>query len=110
MAPGGGPIYIESLLEKEKEEREAAARVRSFPHGAQIVIPLSFHSQSSYRRRNVRRSPLQSEPKKYKERRERKRKIGKTGNSSSARQKSYEGEREKASTQQATVQDVDPFL
>jgi hypothetical protein len=49
---------------------------------------------------------LQSEPKKYKERRERKRRIGKTGNNSSARQKSYEGGREKASTQQVTVQDT----
>ena len=110
MAPGAEPLSIESLLQKQKEEREAAARVSSFPHGVPIVISLPFHSPSSYRRRNVRRSPLLSEPKKYKERRERKRKIGKTGNNSSARQKLYEDEREKASTQQVTVQDVDLFL
>src|SRR5258708_4691065 len=38
MAPGAEPLSIESLLQKQKEEREAAARVRSFPHGAPIVI------------------------------------------------------------------------
>jgi hypothetical protein len=27
MAPGGEPLSIESLLQKQKEEREAAARV-----------------------------------------------------------------------------------
>ena len=54
--------------------------------------------------------PLQREHKKYKTRRERKKRIGRTGNSSSARQKSFEGGREKASTRQVVVQDVDPFL
>lgn len=54
--------------------------------------------------------PLQREHKKYKTRRERKKRIGRTGNSSSARQKSSEGGREKASTRQVVVQDVDPFL
>ncbi len=110
MAPGAEPLSIESLLQKQKEEREAAARVSSLPYGAPIVILSFFHSPSSYRRRNVQRSPLQSEPKKYKKRRERKRIIGKTGNNSSARQMSYEGERETASTQQVTVQDVNSFL
>ena len=55
-------------------------------------------------------SPLQSELKKYKRRRERKMRIGRTGNNSSVRQKPSEGAREKTSTQQAAVQDVDPFL
>ena len=55
-------------------------------------------------------SPLQSEHKKYKTRRERKRRIERTGNSSSVKQKSSEGGREKASTRQVAVQDVHPFL
>ena len=110
MAPGAEPLSIESLLQKQKEEREAAARVSRFTHAAPFVISLSFHSPSSCRERNVHRLPLQSEPKKYKERRERKRRIGKTGNNSSARRKLFEGEREKASTPLVVVQDVGPFI
>jgi hypothetical protein len=31
MAPGAEPLSIESLLQRQKEEREAAARVSSYP-------------------------------------------------------------------------------
>ncbi|KAH9079469.1 P-loop containing nucleoside triphosphate hydrolase protein [Lactarius deliciosus] len=46
MAPGAEPLSIESLLQKQKEEREAAARP--------IVISSSLHSPSFYRGRNAR--------------------------------------------------------
>ena len=47
MAPGSEPLSIESLLQKQKEEREAAARVGGLLHEASIAISLFFHSPSS---------------------------------------------------------------
>jgi ATP-dependent RNA helicase DDX23/PRP28 len=42
MAPGSEPLSIESLLQKQKEEREAAARVSCLLHAASTAISLSF--------------------------------------------------------------------
>ena len=42
MAPGGEPLSIESLLQKQKEEREAAARVSKLSSLYAILV-LSLH-------------------------------------------------------------------
>jgi ATP-dependent RNA helicase DDX23/PRP28 len=42
MAPGSEPLSIESLLQKQKEEREAAARVSCLLHAASTSISSFF--------------------------------------------------------------------
>ena len=107
MAPGGEPLSIESLLQKQKEEREAAARVDDLCYTLSSSY-LSPFSPSSSQRKNVRRLPLRSEPKKYNKRKKGKRRTGRTGNNSSARLRLFDGKRETASIRRAVAHGVRP--
>lgn len=66
-----GPLSIESLLEKQRKEREAASKVRIILKSSELAELISSHSQSSCPKKNAPRSLLQNVHKKLGNRRRR---------------------------------------
>lgn len=80
------PLSIESLLQKQKEEREAASKVRS-PHGPRPRPPhrLASHSRNSSPRSNAQRLLSRNAHRKSASRRKRTSTNAQSGRRSSAR-------------------------